>query len=279
MTMDFKSDGGKISEPVTDAGGSPAPVWWDNHRWGPERKTGAPLICPMVNAKNPLDTIAPAVAVCDISHYQPNLNWANLAKHFRGAIIKATDGTGSKSSTYDAQRAAAAKHGVITGSYHFARFGGLSPKDEAAHFLKVTGGVRVGELPLAMDCEWDRYNPRYNDSSETMDDAAAAEVLELCERIEEATKLTPFLYCSWPFFKGFKNPERFFRFHPWNPAYWRASRAEITGPKVPLPWSKCAMWQWTDNHPDAKSITGDGNLDANWFNGTFAQFDALRRKA
>lgn len=246
--------------------------------WGPMRKTGNPLLCSIILGADPSKPVVPAVPGMDISHYQPNMNWGNVVgAGLKFCIMKATDGTGSKSSTFDAQRRAAHDNGLIVGSYHFARFGGLNPKQEAEHFLKVTGGVRVGELPLTIDCEWDRYNPKYS-TGKIMDDAAADEILEICERVEAATKLTPILYCSYPFFKGFKNPERFFRFHPWNPAYWRASTNQITGPKVPLPWSKCAFWQYSDKYPGARAITGDNNLDANWFNGTIAQLSSMCRQ-
>lgn len=246
--------------------------------WGPKRTAGNPLLCPIIG-KDPLKPIGSAVPGMDISHYQPKINWGSvLEAGFKFCMIKATDGTGSKSSTYDNQRLMAHQNGLIVGAYHFARFGGLKPRDEADHFLKITGGVRVGELPLTIDCEWDRFNPKYS-SGKIMDEAAAAEILELLERVEAATKMTPFLYCSYPFFKGFEKPERFFRFHPWCPAYWRSGTNEITGPKVPLPWSRVAIWQWTDNHPTAKGITGDKNLDGNWFNGTIQQLGAMTRQA
>jgi len=259
----------KTGEPVVP----PGPI-----SWGPLRKTGSQILFPMVRADNPRIPLAHAVPGIDISHYQPNLKWgAIVGEGFKFAIIKATDGTGSKSSTFDAQRLAAHNNGIIAGAYHFARFGGLSAKDEAAHFLKVTGGVRGGELPLTIDCEWDRYTAKYS-SGHTMDEAAAKEILEILERVEAAIKMTPILYTSYPFFKGFSNPERFFRFHPWNPAYWRAGTNQITGPKSPLPWSKPAFWQWTDKYPNARKITGDDNLDANWFNGSITELGKMTKQ-
>lgn len=276
-------DGATGGGTVTPApGSSPGP---GSMSWGPKRETGSPLLCTFVYDGDIKTPIVPVVPGIDVSHYQPKMNWgAVVAAGFKFAIIKATDGTGSKSSTYDKQRLDAHQNGLIVGSYHFARFGGLTPKQESEHILKVTGGVRVGELPLTIDCEWDRYNKNYDESSETMDEKAALEILEILERVESATKMTPILYCSYPFFRGFKNPERFFRFHPWNPAYWRSGKEpgkkenRINGPKVPLPWSKCAIWQWTDMHPAAKSITGDNNLDGDFFNGTLAQLSGMCRK-
>lgn len=228
---------------------------------GPMRTRGEPL------KVLPVSSPVPGI---DVSHWQPNMNWDVVAKAgFQFVFAKASDGVGTKAAHYDSHRAEATKRGLLFGSYHFVRFGGLSAEDEAARFLAHTGGRRPGELPSVIDVEWDKTNAHYTDGK-TMDEAAAAEALEILERVEEVEKVTPIIYTSYPFFCGFKNPERFFRFLPWLPAY------RVDGPKVPLPWSSWAFWQWTDKHPLARQVTGDPNLDANYFNGSIEQ---LRRLA
>lgn len=232
--------------------------------WGPSRASG-PAVRVLPGPEKVLGF--------DISHYQPKVNWAELVKSGgKFLFAKATDGLGSKDSMFDTHRANAAKNGFIFGAYHFMRFEGkLSPKQEAELFLKATGGVRVGELPLVLDVEWDKRNSKYDD--ENMDEAAATEALEILERIEDAIKLTPIIYTSAPFFNGFGRPERFFRFHPWLPAY------KTTGPKVPLPWSKWAFWQFTDQHALARAVTGDPHLDGNYFNGSLEELQTLTRQS
>lgn len=231
---------------------------------GPVRKVGSPLLSLPVKG---------AVPGLDISHYQPKVNWDEVKRAgFKFCFAKASDGLGTKDSMFDTHRKNAKANGLIFGAYHFMRFGGINAHDEAALFLKNSGGVLEGELPLTLDIEWDMKNIRYA-SGKTMDDAAAAEALEILERLESAIKMTPIVYTSYPFFNGFKNPERFARFLPWCPAYGR-----VAGPKVPLPWSKFVFWQHTETHPTAKLITGDANLDGDLFNGTYAQLQALTKK-
>jgi len=249
---------------------------------GPMRLTGEPLLSPFVSIGDPLKPTTAAVAGIDISFYQPRVNWAEVVKAgFQFCIAKASDGVGTKDSMFETHRKNATEKGIIFGAYHFMRFGGLDAKTEAANFLKFTGGVRKGELPLTLDIEWDKKNPKYT-SGKTMDEAAAQEALEILERLEDATQMTPFVYTSYPFFRGFKNPERFFRFLPWNPAYYRDGSNghkvnRITGPRTPLPWSRTAIWQWTDEHPAARAIVGDFRLDGDYFSGTLEQLRSLTK--
>lgn len=231
---------------------------------GPMRKTGGPLLAP-----KPLQ----AIKGMDISHWQPNVNWVNVVKEgFEFVFAKASDGNGTKAGSFDLHRKNAEIAGLPFGAYHFMRFGGLSAKQEAENFLKFSGPQRTGDLPWVVDVEWDG-STRYGDGR-TMDDAAANEAYELACRVRDLTKNQVIIYTSHPFFRNFKNPERFFEFLLWCPAY----DPRIKGPSVPLPWSNWAFWQYANKHPAAKAITGDPDLDANWFNGTRAQLDLLRKK-
>lgn len=275
------------SKPITEPAPQPPPVRpappsSSPLDCGPMRLTGSPKLTSFINGANPMKPIITAVPGLDLSFYQPKVNWEEVAREgIQFVIAKASDGMGTKDSMFDTHRKNAAAKGIIFGGYHFLRFGGMNPKEEAAHFMKCSGGVRAGELPLTLDVEWDRKNPKYA-SGKTMDDAAANEALEMLERIEDAIGMTPIIYCSWPFFKNFRNPERFFRFIPWNPAYWRDGSNghkvnKISGPSVPLPWSRSAFWQWTDEHPAAKRIVGATKLDANWFAGSLEQLRGLTK--
>lgn len=232
----------------------------NTHRWGPLRKTGAPL----------LSIPEPKVLGMDVSHYQPKVNWDAVKRHgFKFCFAKASDGT-SPTAMHDTHRENAIKHGLLFGSYHFFRFA-KDPEAQVDTFLRATGGIRAGELPHVGDFEWDKQHPNYGEGK-TMDDRAADLAYRFMELLEKKSGMTPFLYSSYPFFKGFKNPERFFRFHPWCPAY-----GGVAGPKVPLPWSKVAVHQWTDKHAAAKELTGDPHFDANYYNGTLEQLRAMTK--
>jgi lysozyme len=230
---------------------------------GPLRKAGGPLLAPKTSQ---------AIKGMDISHYQPNVNWVNVVKEgFQFVFAKASDGNGTKALHFDTHRKNAETAGLPFGAYHFMRFGGLSAKQEAENFLKFSGPQRPGDLPWVVDVEWDG-SKKYG--SGHMDDAAANEAYELACRVRDLTKNRVIIYTSWPFFKGFQKPERFFEFLLWCPAYAKG----ISGPHVPAPWSRWAFWQYDNKHPAARAITGDPDLDANWFGGTRAQLDLLRKK-
>lgn len=238
-------------------------IVFGSHPWGPPRSAGVPL----------LSTPQPgAIQGIDVSHYQPRVKW-NLVmdKGFKFCFAKAGDGNSSSPTPmFTAHRDNATKAGLVFGAYFFYRFG-KGAKEQANDFYRITGGVWEGELPLVGDFEWNK-NTKYAEGY-TMDDAAANEALEFLERIEELSGITPIIYTSYPFFKGFKDPERFYRFHPWCPAY-----GGVPGPKVPLPWSRFAFWQYADQPPFAREITGDPHLDLNYFNGTLDQLNAMRKK-
>lgn len=233
------------------------------YRWGPMRTQGAPLLCVPTPG---------AIQGIDVSHYQPRVNWAKVKdKGFKFCFAKAGDGNSATATPMlKEHRFNAHAHGLLFGAYFFYRFG-KGAKDQAKTFLMITGGVGVGELPLVGDFEWNK-NTKYAEGH-TMDDAAANEALEFLERIEELSKITPIIYTSYPFFRGFKNPERFYRFHPWCPAY-----GGVPGPKVPLPWSRFAFWQYADQPPFAREITGDPHLDLNYFNGSYEDLKAMVKK-
>ena len=153
-----------VTPPAKPAPGTPPPAGPLN--FGPMRTSGDPLLSPFIAAQDPLKPIIPAVAGLDISFYQPKVNWKEVLKAgFEFCIAKASDGVGTKDSMFDTHRKNATENGIIFGAYHFMRFGGLDAKTEAANFLKYTGGVRKGELPLTLDIEWDRKNPKYDESS------------------------------------------------------------------------------------------------------------------
>jgi GH25 family lysozyme M1 (1,4-beta-N-acetylmuramidase) len=106
-----------------------------------------------------------------------------------------------------------------------------------------------------------------------MDDAAALEALAILNILEKETGITPIIYTSYPFFKGFENPERFFRFPLWCPAY------QVDAPKVPMPWHRWTFWQTADQPKFAREITGDPHLDLNTYNGSYEQLLSMTRKA
>jgi lysozyme len=208
----------------------------------------------------------------DVSHYQPRVRWDLVAaRGYKFCFAKAGDGKSpNKTEMYDSHRLSAKESGLLFGSYFFMRFG-KDPVAQAENFLKITGGVKVGELPLVLDIEWDKTNPKYSEGK-TMDEAAASDALTILDALERETGITPIIYTSWPFFCGFEAPERFFRYPLWCPAY------AVDAPKVPLPWRSWTFWQQADQPDFAREVTGDPHLDINAFNGSLEELKGMVRK-
>lgn len=204
----------------------------------------------------------------DVSHYEPIVDWKQAwAMGKRFAFAKATDGVGSTDAKFALHRANSKAAGFIFGGYHFLRYSGWDPIRQAEFFLKVSGGVLAGELPLTLDVEWDNTTPKYRDGGQ-IDAAAADKALQCLEHLERATGMAPIVYTAASFFAGIPHPERFARFPLWIANY------NVSAPMVPPPWTHWAFWQWTDH----EAVPGTGKIDSNIFNGSLTDLQAMTKK-
>lgn len=205
----------------------------------------------------------------DCAKWQTGIRWGDVkAAGFDFAFCKATDGASGKDVAYNEHRKGAKSAGLLFGSYHFFRFD-VDPLVQANNFLVTTGGVQVGELPLVLDLEWDRYSKNYGEGK-TMDEAAAGSALKCLQRLEESTGIVPIVYTNYYFFQGFKNTERFAKYTPWIPAY--NTTAEKV--KVPPPWKKLVFWQYSES----LKMGGVDAVDGNIYFGTPTQLKGLCKK-
>jgi lysozyme len=229
----------------------------------PGTRTGAPIRIPA----GPITTKG-----LDVSHFEPNIEWGLAFDNgFRFAFAKATDGTGSKDSTFHQHRTNAKGAGLLFGGYHFLRFSGKSPEAQAEHFMSMMGEVKPGEIPPTIDVEWDRTTPQYADGKEI--DGKAADIALAClEHVEKLSGMTPIIYTAASFFRPTPLPERFARFPLWIANY------HVESPMVPAPWERWHFWQKTDKDEFARSITGGPDLDSNVFNGSLDQLTALVKR-
>ncbi|KAI1087743.1 glycoside hydrolase family 25 protein [Rostrohypoxylon terebratum] len=100
-----------------------------------------------------------AVPGFDVSHYQPNVDFA--AAYSSGArfvIIKATQGTSYVDPSFNTHYTGATNAGLIRGGYHFAEPASSSGATQATYFLSHGGGwsgdgiTLPGMLDLEGDC-------------------------------------------------------------------------------------------------------------------------------
>jgi GH25 family lysozyme M1 (1,4-beta-N-acetylmuramidase) len=96
------------------------------------------------------DTCTNHVQGVDVSHYQGQINWQELAQSgIKFAFVKATEGTGFEDPLFRTNWLAMKKAGILRGVYHYLRPDLNTPAQEADYFIKILQQVKLepGDLP------------------------------------------------------------------------------------------------------------------------------------
>jgi GH25 family lysozyme M1 (1,4-beta-N-acetylmuramidase) len=214
----------------------------------------------------------------DTAHYQDAMtaaDWLSLfAKGFRWMYPKAVDGANGPDSYFAESKILAKAAGFLCfAGYCFFRFD-QDPIAQAEALVKVTGGVKSGELPCVIDCEWDNaskdpgYHDRDHGGTRQLIDGPGEEKLYACLcKVQELTGITPWLYGSTGFLI-FKSPARFARF-PFIVANYSAKTPDGKVP-LPLPWVQETARQYSGSLTAGKA----GEIDGDRFLGTLDQLKA-----
>lgn len=95
-----------------------------------------------------------AALILDLSNNNTEPDWARVKKQGIGAVyLKASEGTNFVDRTFQSRRAAARKHGIAVGAYHFARPDASSAATQARLFAHVVGSLGPNDLRPALDFE------------------------------------------------------------------------------------------------------------------------------
>lgn len=118
--------------------------------------------------------------IIDVSHYQGNIDFSRVKSDgYSGVIQKCTESTSFKDDTFESNRTAIRKAGLLFGAYHFAR-GGDAEK-EAKYFCDNIGELLDGEF-VVIDYE-----------IKTLKDPATW-CLKFSNYVEKALGVKPLLY-------------------------------------------------------------------------------------
>ncbi len=180
----------------------------------------------------------------DISHYQNAIPAGDFT------ILKATEGLSSNDPDFSHWWKTLGSRGELRGAYHFAHPGNSSAS-EAAHFLSVVraAGLKPGDM-LVLDHE--------TSGGSAAHDAAWAR--DWCARVESAVGFSPVVYT----FLSFAREGRCAGLGD-RPLWIADPSAPVGHPRVPAPWSKWVMHQYSET----------GGIDHDVFNGTRADWLAL----
>lgn len=207
----------------------------------------------------------------DISHFQKDIDWDNLAlfcdrngnaysnnpkeKVFMQPIffayIKATEGATVRDEMFSVRMTEAERHGIVKGAYHFLRLGS-SVEDQLKNFLE-TATWTYGDLPPALDIEVEAEIKRYGvERLQSMS-------LEWLERIEDKMGVRPIIYTREDIRNKYLNNSMFEKYQFW------IARYSSKGPEN-FDW---LIWQQTEKG----QISGHkGNIDINIFRGNYDSF-------
>lgn len=222
----------------------------------------------------------------DISHFQKNLDWDNLALFCDrlGTIhhdtptdslymqpvlfvyIKATEGSAFKDSAFAANMRAARRHGITRGAYHFLRLKG----DVEDHISNFTGTAiwRPGDLPPVLDVEVESEILAYG-VEKSLDF-----IYRWLKGVEAETGIKPMIYTTDKIRDLYLDTDA--RFKEFD--YWMARYNRIMPPEN----SDWKFWQFSDkgalNGSDSPADLDVYNSDLNSFNRYLQELaDTLRR--
>ncbi|HEY6022227.1 MAG TPA: glycoside hydrolase family 25 protein [Candidatus Paceibacterota bacterium] len=186
--------------------------------------------------------------VIDISNVNGAIDFNALkAAGAKGVFVKATEGVSFNDSLFSVNRAAAYKHGMYFGAYHFARPDHNDPVHEANHFCNVVKKVGLRDFKPVLDFE----TPSNKD--------ALSWITAFNHVVKNRLGGYPIFYSYPAFITGLKLP------HTVGNGLWLASYSRNDGKNypfsIPKPWIKVVAHQFTSKW----TLAGHkGYLDANY---------------
>lgn len=207
----------------------------------------------------------------DVSHYQREIDWDNLALHCDAfgnvtggantpspylqpvffCYIKATEGISAQDDKYNTNVAEAKHHGIVHGAYHFLRLETNIDK-QVQNFLETVKWTE-GDLPPVLDVEEEQEILKVGA------EPAQAAILDWLDKVEKKLGVRPIIYTRDIIRSKYLTDSRFSTYDFWIALY---SDNQPTS----LGW---LIWQKTDNG----LMNGHkGQIDVNFFKGNYAAF-------
>lgn len=205
----------------------------------------------------------PQLPGIDISAYQGNINWANVAPYIDFSYAKATEGTYYTNPDFYNQYEGPYNAGVIRGSYHFAVPNNSSGKTQADYFIAHGGGWSSDgkTLPGMLDIE---YNPYGSECYGLTQSQMVSWLKSFTGEYAYREHVYPVIYSTtdwWSTCTG--NNGGFGKYDP----LWIANYSASHGGTLPNGWGFYTFWQYADHG----SLPGDQDV----FNGAKSQLKTL----
>ena len=198
----------------------------------------------------------------DVSYYQGTIDWpAVAATDIRFAVVRLSDGVGTRDSQFVRNWQESRRAGLIRGFYQYFRAsaGGAAQAQLAVDRLAEAGGFQSSDLPPVLDIE-------------TLDGRTAAQVAAEAtiwvDAMREATGKEPIIYTGAYFWDDNRLPDSL-NTQP----LWTANYTTNPCPWTSDSWDRWTLWQYSDSG----TVSGiAGPVDLDYFAGTL---DDLQRFA
>jgi len=190
----------------------------------------------------------------DVSYYQGTIDWpAVAATDIRFAVVRLSDGVGTRDSQFVRNWQESRRAGLIRGFYQYFRAsaGGAAQAQLAVDRLAEAGGFQSSDLPPVLDIE-------------TLDGRTAAQVAAEAtiwvDAMREATGKEPIIYTGAYFWDDNGLPDSLN-----SQPLWTANYTTNPCPWTSDSWDRWTLWQYTDSG----TVSGiAGPVDLDYFAGT-----------
>ncbi len=200
----------------------------------------------------------------DVSHWQRNIDWPEVAPGgMEFVFIKATDGGSASDPNFVINWAAAGHTGILRSAYHFFR-----PLEDPVHqaeaFLRLLGGCG-GELAPALDLEGSLARladgSQHDQWLEIKFEERLPRVMAWLQRVQKECRTEPIIYTSPSFWADVMGNTPALKHYP----LWVAHYTQAGVPKLPVGWDHWRFWQFSQSG----AVRGvRGKVDLNRFNGS-----------
>jgi len=216
--------------------------------------------------------------ICDISEYQPVIDWPRLAELGVGIIVRCGQ-SNFEDGRFQEHYAKALAAGVPVGIYFFFQ-PNLGPEVQITEFLRIYNGLAVKPKVISLDVE----NIAYTDANGTKinilppsPEIHSVWLMQWLQAVEKATGITPGIYTradywdAWVRRSGTKKVNyngTEYTMPDWSHYWlWIASWTNYSSDiRMPKDWKTWKVWQYEGGTGRQDGITGP--VDLNSYNGT-----------
>lgn len=192
----------------------------------------------------------------DVSHYQGNVDWnAVKAAGVSFAFAKATESTTYVDSQFKTNWQGMKAAGLLRGAYHFFQ-AGSDAAAQAQNFIKTVGSLEAMDLPPVLDIE---------SAGSASNSSIVTGVQTWLNTVEQGLGRKPMIYTNASFWNAHLN-NQFGGYPLWIAHY------DVASPKIPTGWTEWNFWQYSQT---GKVQGISGNVDTDWYNGTYADLLAF----